>query len=323
LHGGYFDLRALPTLSRQLPVVLTLHDAWLLSGHCAHSFGCERWRTGCGHCPDLTIPPAIHADATAYNWQRKRDIYSQARLYVATPSQWLMDKVEHSMLQQAIAKARVIPNGIDLSVFQPGDRAAARDALRLPQEAWIALVVGQRVRSSRWKDYATMEAAIQRTGIQNSNRDVLFLCLGEKAADQSIGSASMRFVGYQHDPKKLAQFYRAANVYLHAAHADTFPNVILEALACGTPVIATAVGGIPEQIEEGCTGFLVTAGDSAAMAERIRQLQMDESLRRWMSAQAVDSVRQRFCLNRMVSAYLSWYQEILEEARDNRFVHFS
>src|SRR5262245_59012697 len=79
LHGSYFDLRALPWLSQQVPVVLTLHDAWLLSGHCAHSFDCQRWQTGCGQCPDLAIPPAIRRDATAYNWRRKRDVYTKSR----------------------------------------------------------------------------------------------------------------------------------------------------------------------------------------------------------------------------------------------------
>jgi glycosyltransferase involved in cell wall biosynthesis len=65
LHGGYFDLRVLPWLSREVPVVLTLHDAWLLSDHCAHSFDCEKWKESCGSCPDLTIPPSIRRDATA------------------------------------------------------------------------------------------------------------------------------------------------------------------------------------------------------------------------------------------------------------------
>src|SRR3990172_6801419 len=55
LHGGYFDLRALPALTARVPAVLSLHDAWLLSGHCAHSFDCGRWETGCGECPALWI----------------------------------------------------------------------------------------------------------------------------------------------------------------------------------------------------------------------------------------------------------------------------
>src|SRR5207249_2562667 len=90
LHGGYFDLRLLPALSRRSPFVLTLHDAWLLSGHCAHSLDCERWLGGCGACPDLSLYPAVKRDATAQNWQQKRRIYADARLHVATPSRWLM-----------------------------------------------------------------------------------------------------------------------------------------------------------------------------------------------------------------------------------------
>src|SRR5215510_6516066 len=98
LHGGYFDLRVLPWLSRQLPVVVTLHDAWLLTGHCAHSFDCERWKSGCGQCPDLDIYPAIARDGTAHNWRRKREIYRNSRLYVGTPSRWLMQRVEQSIM---------------------------------------------------------------------------------------------------------------------------------------------------------------------------------------------------------------------------------
>lgn len=71
LHGGYFDLRQLPRLSQTLPTFITLHDTWLLSGHCAYSNGCQRWQIGCGHCPDLTLYPATPRDATAQNWQRK------------------------------------------------------------------------------------------------------------------------------------------------------------------------------------------------------------------------------------------------------------
>nr|MDJ0869634.1 glycosyltransferase [Myxococcota bacterium] len=57
LHGGYFDLRLLPELSQRRPTLVTLHDGWLLSGHCAYSLGCERWRQGCGSCPHLDVYP--------------------------------------------------------------------------------------------------------------------------------------------------------------------------------------------------------------------------------------------------------------------------
>jgi glycosyltransferase involved in cell wall biosynthesis len=91
--------------------------------------------------------------------------------------------------------------------------------------------------------------------------------------------------------------------------------VILEALACGTPVVATSVGGIPEQIEDGVTGFLTPPGDPLAMARRIEQLLSDYTLRQRLSVSAVDAARRRFDLNRQVDDYLAWYREIIDRNR--------
>lgn len=311
LHGNYFDLRFLPQLSHQAPVVLTLHDAWLLSGHCAHSFDCERWRTGCGQCPDLTIYPAIRRDATVYNWQRKREIYARSRLYVATPSRWLMRKVEQSILAPAIVEARVIPHGVDLSLFHPADKKSVRNRLSIPQDAKVLLFTANGIRRNIWKDYQTMRAAVALVAERLQEQEVLFIALGEDAPSERIGQAEVCFIPYQKDPEAVARYYQAADVYVHAARADTFPNTILEALACGTPVVATAVGGIPEQIEDGVTGFLTPMGNSEMMADRIVRLLTDHDLRRRMGAQAAEIAQRQFDLNRQADEYLAWYQEIL------------
>jgi len=97
----------------------------------------------------------------------------------------------------------------------------------------------------------------------------------------------------------------------HAARADTIPTTVLEALACGTPVVATAVGGIPEQIEDGITGYLTPPGDAEAMAGRVVGLLEDEGLRQRMSEQAAEDARKRFDLERQAQEYLNWYEGIL------------
>jgi glycosyltransferase involved in cell wall biosynthesis len=313
LHGEYFDLRLLPWLSREVPVVLTLHDAWLLSGHCAHSFDCERWRAGCGQCPDLTIYPAVRRDNTAYNWQRKRGIVQRSRLYVSTPCQWLMEKVKQSLVKAE--EYRVIPHGVDLTVFTAGDRLVARNRLGLPTDAAVILFVSNLVKRNMWRDYATMETAIQTLAARQEKRRVIFVCLGEERRPEWIGQAELRFIGHETNSIAVASFYRAADVYMHAARADTFPNVILEALACGTPVVATSVGGIPEQIEEGVTGFLTPPGDARAMAARVEQLLSDNALRQRFAVAAVESARRRFDLNRQVCDYLAWYRNLAAYGR--------
>lgn len=310
LHGAYFDLRQLPQLSQQVPLVLTLHDAWLLSGHCAHSFDCEKWQSGCGDCPDLTIYPPIERDGTADNWRRKRAIFAQSRLYVATPCQWLRQKVEASMLATAVVEAKVIPNGVDLNIFQPGDRQEARAKLAIPQETIVLLTSGVQVRESIWRDFAMLTEAVAQVAELLEGQKVLLIALGQAAPPTQYGSASVWSIPFQEDDEDIARYYQAADLYLHIARADTFPTTIIEAMACGIPVVATAVGGIPEQVKEGHTGFLVPPGDVITLAERIKQIVCDLELKRGMEKQAVTIAQQKYSLTQQVESYLAWYAQM-------------
>jgi glycosyltransferase involved in cell wall biosynthesis len=310
-RGEYFDLRMLPWLSHQGPLMMTLHDAWLLSGHCAHSFDCDRWQTGCGQCPDLTIYPALKRDGTAYNWRRKKRIYENSRIYLATPSHWLMKKVEQSILMPAIIEKRVIPNGVDLHTFNPADQRAIRQELGLPLDTPILMFAAYGVRHNRWKDFQTLQQAVIMVAKRMTNQALLFLAIGQESPAERIGNAEIRFLPFEPDPAKMARYYQAADLYIHAAHVDTFPTTVLEALACGRPVVASAVGGIPEQVEEGQTGFLIKAGDQQAMAGRVEQLLRNPHRRTEMGRQAAETARLRFDLELQVNAYLDWYGSIL------------
>lgn len=315
LHGYYFDLRFLPKLSQRVPVLATLHDAWLLSGHCAHSFDCERWVTGCGKCPYLKVYPALRRDGSAFNWRRKKSIYARSRLYVSTPSRWLMGKVERSILAPAIVESRVIPHGVEPSLFRPADRRQVRKALGISPTAPVLLFSANGIRQNIWKDYQTMRSAVAQVAETWDGPEILFIALGEDSPTERIGKAEIRFVPYQKDRQSVASYYQAADIYLHGARADTFPNAVIEALACGTPVVATRVGGVPEQIEDEVNGFLTSMGDSAAMAGRITQLLRDDGLRNRVGQQAAEGARRAYDLNRQTDQYLSWYDEILAQRR--------
>jgi glycosyltransferase involved in cell wall biosynthesis len=316
LHGNYFDLRELAKLSHKAPIVLTLHDTWLLSGHCAYSLECERWQTGCGGCPDLTIPPPVRRDATAFNWKRKREIYSKSRLNIVTPSRWLMKKVEKSILKLGAVETRIIPNGVDISIFQPDDQRIARSSVGVQQDTKVVLFAANNGRENIFKDYSTMRSAIALIEKHLQGQKMIFIVLGTDAPLERIGQTEIRFVPYQQDPKVVARYFQSADVYIHAARADTFPTTILEALACGTPVVATAVGGIPEQIADGETGFLVPQGDSQAMAAQIDLLLRDDDLCQKMGRAAAEMARRRFNLQDTADSYLQWFESISRKTRD-------
>ncbi len=311
LHDRYFDLRALPRLSQRFPVLITLHDTWLLSGHCAHFLDCQRWQTGCGNCPYLDVYPALRRDGSAANWRARRAIYAQSRLYLAAPSQWVIDQTRQSILWPAVRISRVIRNGIDLGIFRPADKTAARAALGLPQDALVVLFTANRVKANQFKDYPTLRRAVSLAAEGLPDQRLIFLALGEDAPTEFAGKAELRFLPHRTGAASVAGIYQAADLYIHAARADTYPTTILEAQACGLPVVATAVGGIPEQVIEGVNGFLTPPADPAAMADRIQTLARDEQMRDHFSQEALAFARKHHDQQRMIAEYLAYYREIL------------
>jgi len=136
--------------------------------------------------------------------------------------------------------------------------------------------------------------------------------------------------------ERVALYYQAADIYLHVAKIESFGNTILEARACGIPVVATAVGGIPEQVKglrlkvgntqygshsaEEASGILVPEGDSGALAVAMGVLLKDESLRNRLGKNASEDARMRFDLKLQAETFLSWYEEILSKPNDGHAV---
>lgn len=314
LHGGYFDLRVLPRLTSRIPTFATLEDCWWFSGHCAYPLGCERWRNGCGRCPQLENPPEPKwRDATGWNWREKRAIFERSRVHVASPSQWLLDRAKKSILGPAISQSRVIPHGLDLEVFSPGDKAEARRRLHLPEEARIGLFSANAGKSSPFKDLETIRRSAKEIG--ETGGDWLFLAVGEEGEEEVFGKTRIRYLPYLEEAEGMAEFYRAADVYLHAAKNEAFGIVIAEAMACGLPVVATAVDGIPEVVDGGRAGHLVPAGDAGAMAEAVRTLAKDGRKAKELGEIAQDHARRNYDVKMMLDRYESWYLEVLPDSR--------
>ena len=297
LHGGYFDLEALPALAGRRPTVVTMHDEWLYTGHCGYSIDGERWLTGCGSCPHLDTYPALKVDGTAANWKRKAAVYARTKLHVVAPSAWLLERAERSMLAPAIASARVIPNGIDLELFAPGLPPNQKDEL-------VVVFAAQGARTNPYKDFETLRAALELL----RDRRLLAVALGEVGEEERIGQVTLRSEPFA-SRGRVAETLRQADVYVHVTKADNHPLAVLEALACGVPVIAARVGGIPEQLTED-TGVLVEPGDVKALARALDDLLHDPERRARMREAAAADARARFGLDRQVDAYLDLYASV-------------
>lgn len=157
-----------------------------------------------------------------------------------------------------------------------------------------------------------MEAALACVRMPN-NQKMLCLCLGRDDEAKSLGPGLIRYLKFERDSKRMALYYQASDIYLHASLGESFGKTIAEAMACGTPVIATAVGGIPELLTHGINGFLVEPSNPAEMAQFVEILLSDGPLRSRVGCSAAAHAKEQFGLKMQVDRFLDWYPEVIED----------
>lgn len=274
VHGSWFSYPALARLSRGTPTVLTLHDMWPFTGHCSFSFECDRWRTGCGSCPHPEVFPAIKRDATAVEWRVKDAVWARSRLVVVSPSRWLADLARESTLGRF--EVQVIPHGIDTAEFAPRDRQECRAALGVPEDRTALLFTAASLLTRRSggdaadrKGVDLLLAALLRVPPPLRGRCTLLLMGSQgQAMAGTLRSAGYDVVevGYVASDPLKSFVYSAADLFVFPTRADNAPLVVLESLACGTPVATFDVGGLSEMVRAGETGTVAPPEDVHALA---------------------------------------------------------
>jgi glycosyltransferase involved in cell wall biosynthesis len=310
VHGSYFNLGLTPALARRAPLIVTLHDCWLFTGHCASVFDCEKWRDSCHPCCDIGRYPAMERDAARYNLRRKKELFAKARPVLITPSQWLRGLVQESAVFRGF-DCRVIHNGIDTERFRPADKVAARSVLGLPLDKHILLyVVNGGLNSSVYKDPDLLLAAVQRLQAGPLAGSFHLVVVGGIKEIPGVFAGCVSQVGEIREG--LETYYQAADILVHPTKADSCSLVALEAMSCGLPVVTVRIGGVPEMVEHGVTGYVSAPGEVREFTEAIERMLASQVLRASLGRGALERARLRFSLQKMTDSYLELYQEIAQ-----------
>jgi glycosyltransferase involved in cell wall biosynthesis len=315
LQGWQFPLRRLPALTDLKPVVWRLPDMWAVTGYCYQSLGCDRWRSGCGNCPQMdsdapipiTRPVQPRLDLTAALWRQKQAVYARSRFVVVTPSLWLEQIARASPLLEGI-EVRRIPSAVNTTIYNRASRAAVRRDLEISNSTRLVLFL-------TGKGNAEFQAALGSLG---ASADVAVLIVGEDAGRVFVpaGFRSIRKPAIRND-HEMAGCFAAADVFVLPTRADNFPSTVLESMACGTPVVAFDVGGLGELVQTGRTGYLVEDGNHRDLAERVRHLIEHRADRDRLGAEAQALVAERYVPERQAEAYSCLYRELVT-ARPSR-----
>lgn len=264
LHGWYLNYGMLFQYIRdnKIRVVWTLHDCWTFTGQCPHftMAGCEKWKTGCHHCPQLRVYPETLVDRTAVMWKKKREWFTGIEnMTIITPSHWLAELVKESFLQEY--PVQVIHNGIDPDIFHPIP-GNFRERYGIPNAVHIVLGV-----AFPWGTRKGLDVFVELAKHLDENYKIVLVGT-DKRIDRQLPK-NILSIHRTENQQELAEIYTAADVFVNPTREDTFPTVNLESLACGTPVITFSTGGSPECIDDSC-GVVVEKDDIAALERQIR-----------------------------------------------------
>ncbi len=309
LHMGYFNYLAIPSLTKNKPAIFTLHDMWSLTGHCAYSYDCDRWKQGCGQCPYPNTYPSIRTDNTRLEWKLKNWVYSRADLTIVAPSHWLTEQAKQSMLNRF--EIHHIPYGIDTQAYFPINSEPCRSTLGIPTRKKVLMFGAESLKDSRKGGDLLQKALINLPASLKSETILLTFGYGGDAIAETVGIETLN-LGYISSDRIKSIAYSAADLFIFPTRADNLPLVLQESMACGTPMVSFKIGGVPDLVRSGVTGYLATPEDAEDFSHGIVQLLEDNQLREKMSQNCRAIALEEYSLELQAQRYIELYKNILD-----------
>ncbi len=273
-------------------IVWTLHDMNAFTGGCHYSNGCRKFEKMCCACPELGSTQ--EKDLAFETWRARMGTYRQLDLHIVAPSTWLAEEAQKSALLKRFP-IHTIANAHPLNVYKPLDRKFIREQLGLKSNSFVLLFASQSLTNIRkgGKYLVDLLQALAHTPL----KDIIHVfMLGNGVASEFLQAGiKVECLGHVDDDTYMAALYNAADVLISPSLEDNLPNVICEAMACGTPVVAFANGGVSEMILQEETGFLAESQNVERLLQGvlwayaqstkplIRKLCRAHALRKWSS----------------------------------------
>src|SRR6266446_9218520 len=311
--ADWFDVpHWLEMLPRRMGVVISIHDMWHITGGCFLYRGCDRYATEngpCDSCPILRWPANRLLANAAYS--RKLRAYRNSGARMVANSYWLAELAGRSAIAQACGGVRVIPPGIDTRVFKPHDKGLCRRELGLPADAFVIATGGASLKDTN----KNLPWLLEQLSLLPELGRVIVLAFGEGAVPVP-DRLNVRFAGGIRDRCDLARLLAAADVFVSASLMETYGLTLVEAMACGIPVVAFRVGGIPEAAPHGQGAILCGPQDGAGLLEAITNLRKSLQLREKLGNLAHETAHTRDAASSFANAFAQFYRECVSSRED-------
>ncbi len=312
-HGTTIPIQLIAKLAGIWPVFWTLHDMWPITKNTSFEYsGGMALRE-----QPLTLKKRLKKRLTLMPdllFDYKIRTLGSADIHTISPSAWLQHKAMQSPVFSS-ATHHHIPNGVDIDIFRPLDRAALRKAYGIGEDQKVVLFLSARLDDQRKGFYYYAKALEHLREVDPGLiGNLVTLLIGKNSAEASehLSGAAMN-LGSTRDVSTLVEYYNLADVFVSASIADNFPSTSLESSACGTPVVAFDVGGLAEIVVHNETGLLAENKNAVALAENLRNLLNDRDLQQRLSAGCREHAVNQLGMEKFVSSYLTLFGEAVME----------
>jgi glycosyltransferase involved in cell wall biosynthesis len=312
-------LFSLPWISQNYPTVWTFHDMWGTTGGCTNSLDCERWKIGCGSCPQLKNSSSsssikCYFDTTSYMYRIKRAVYQRSRFSIICPSEWLANIARQSRLLVG-KQIYCIPNILDTTQFRPLLKKSCRESLGIPEGKRVILFIGKPGNVFAYGDRVPIFVSamkIIRKKYPDIADNIMLLVIGQqgKTLSQMVEYPAI-CIGAVTCPQLMALSYSATDLLVNTTQYDNFPGVIQESMACGTPAVVSSVGGIPEMVHHLKSGYLCKPDVPDEFAEGIKLLLTDNKLRSQLGEDASRYALEKYSEYTVVRQTIAKYKEMM------------
>lgn len=267
IHNWYnlLDLDLIDQIMNQYPTLFTLHDERLLTGGCHMTFGCSNYLSACRACPAERV---IYGQTAKSKMKLNRVLYNHSPVHVVAPSQWLYDKVRGSISMGVDFSVYKVRNLVDSVFTLNQDMRVNRDSKQELKIVFIAANLNSNVKNLT----CLFEALAEFLSIQTKLRIKLTLIGGGKFKEFNLPSNLTLIQRASMSPRKILKEFENQDLCIVPSLSENRPNVIVEAMLAGTFVIASNVGGIPELVEDGFTGFTCTPDKNGIVEALLRYL---------------------------------------------------
>lgn len=293
------------------PVVWTLHDMWAFCGgeHVVNDDATARFRVG--YLPDNRPSGESGPDLNRQAWESKRKYWKNKQFNIVTPGRWMAGCAKDSVLFHN-SSITVIPNPIEMDhLWHPIDKRFARSVLGLDQNKKYVLS-GSAGGMPHLKGEDLLKSAMTKVKSSNDSSEIELLIFGQyQPAGQSDWPCKVHWMGPVRDDHVMTLIYSAADVMTVPSRVDNLPNTAIEANACGIPVVAFNIGGLPDIVDHLQSGWLAPPFVVESLANGILWVLNDQTRWKHLSEVARKTALTRFSTEVVVKQYLDVYKQAL------------